>query len=166
PFLVDLIKERSDVGVQYVAHLLSVDPNAESIQRVMRAALRPESVRHSEEALLVNRIQQRNHCPLDDLVFQGSDRERAPSTVRLGYEHPPARQRPIRSPMDPIMQILEIALEVCLVVLPCQSIHTRGGVFLECGECLFEQVDVDVVEERGEPLLLPLLCDFPYAFQR
>src|SRR6516162_6013639 len=73
PFLVDLIEERSDVGVQYVAHLLAVDPDAESIQRIMRAAPRPESVRHSEEVLLVDRIQQRDHCPLDDLVFQGRD---------------------------------------------------------------------------------------------
>src|ERR1700730_17716815 len=57
-------------------------------------------------------------------------------------------------------------LEVCLVVPPSQSIHTRGGVLLECVEYLFEQVDVDVLEERGEPLLLPFPCNFPYALQR
>src|SRR5262249_62204311 len=60
----------------------------------------------------------------------------------------------------------ELALEVCLVVRPCQSVHTRRGVRLELVERLVEQVDADVVEERGEPLLLPFPCDFPYAFQR
>jgi hypothetical protein len=40
--------------------------------------------------------------------------------------------------MDSIVQILEITLEVCLVVSPRQSIHTRGGILLKCGECLFE----------------------------
>jgi hypothetical protein len=33
-------------------------------------------------------------------------------------------------------------------------------------ERLFEQVDADVVEERGEPFLLPFPRDFPYVFQR
>src|SRR6516162_5389936 len=64
------------------------------------------------------------------------------------------------------MQVLELALEVCLVIRPRQSVHTRRCVLLEFVERLFEQVDADVVEERGEPLLLPFLRNFPYAFQR
>ena len=64
------------------------------------------------------------------------------------------------------MQVLDIAIEVCLVVLPRQPIYTRCGILLEFEERLFEQVDADVVEERGELLLLPFLCDLPYAFQR
>ena len=64
------------------------------------------------------------------------------------------------------MQVLEIALEVCLVVLPRQPIHAGRGVLLEFEERLLEQFDADVVEERGEPLLLPFPCGFPYAFQR
>jgi hypothetical protein len=64
------------------------------------------------------------------------------------------------------MQILEIALKVCLVVLPRQPIHAGCSIRLEFEERFFEQIDVDVVEERGEPLLLPFSRDFPYAFQR
>src|SRR5262249_21947111 len=64
------------------------------------------------------------------------------------------------------MQVLELALEVCLVIRPRQSIHTRRCVLIEFVERLFKQVDADVVEERGEPLLLPFPCNFPYAFQR
>src|SRR5262249_49730670 len=54
------------------------------------------------------------------LVLQGSDRERALSAVRLGDVDPPTRQCPIRSSLDAAMKILERALEVCLVVRPCQ----------------------------------------------
>ena len=54
------------------------------------------------------------------------------------------------------MQVLDISLEAYLVVLPRQLIHTRRGILLGLVERLFEQVDVDVVEERGELLLLPL----------
>ena len=39
------IQERADVGVQYEAHLLAVDADAERIQRIVRAAPRPESIR-------------------------------------------------------------------------------------------------------------------------
>jgi hypothetical protein len=64
------------------------------------------------------------------------------------------------------VQVLKLALEVCLVVLPRQPIHARRGILLEFVERLFEQVDADVVEERGELLLLPFLRDLPYAVQR
>ena len=74
--------------------------------------------------------------------------------------------RPIRSPLDPRMQILEIALELRFVGLPGQSIHARRGLLLELMKCLAEQIDADVVQERGELLLLPLPCGLPYAIQR
>src|SRR6266516_4877113 len=127
---------------------------------------RPEPVRDSEEVLLVDRVQQRDHRPLDDLVLQGRDRERALPAVRLRYVDPPQRQCPIRSPLDPVMQVLELALEVRLVVRPHQSIHARRGILLKFVERLFEEVDADVVEKRGEPLPLPFPRDSPYAFQR
>src|SRR6266566_824762 len=76
------------------------------------------------------------------------------------------RRSPIRSPLDPVVQVLELVLEVCLVVLPRQPIHAGCSVLLEFEERPFEQVDADMMEERGEPLLLPFPRHFPYAFQR
>ena len=81
----------------------------------MLAALRSESVREPEEVFLVDRVQHRDSRPLDDLIFKGGDRERALPAVRLGYVDAPGRQGPIRSSMEPRMQIREIAIEVCLV---------------------------------------------------
>src|SRR3954451_9013593 len=49
---------------------------------------------------------------------------------------------------------------------PRQPIHAGCSVLLKLEERLFEQLDADVMEERGEPLLLPFPCHFPYAFQR
>jgi hypothetical protein len=57
-------------------------------------------------------------------------------------------------------------LEICLVVLPYRAIDTRGGFALERIERHSERIDVDVVEERSEPFLLPLPCRLPYALQR
>jgi len=64
------------------------------------------------------------------------------------------------------VEILEIALEVHFVVLPGHPIDSSGSFAFERVECHLERVDVDLVEKRGEPLLLPLPCGLPYAAQR
>ena len=68
--------------------------------------------------------------------------------------------------MDASMQVLEVALEVLPVIPPRQAVYPRCGVLFEFAERLNEQIDADVVEERGELLLLPFLCYSPYALQR
>src|SRR5437867_10136881 len=73
----------------------------ERIQRIVCAAPWPEPVREPEEVFLVDRAQQRSHCPLDDLVLKGCDRERTLPSIRLGNVDPPPRQSPIRSSVDP-----------------------------------------------------------------
>jgi hypothetical protein len=68
--------------------------------------------------------------------------------------------------MDASMQVLKIALKVLLVVPTCQPIHPGCSILLEFRECLCEVINTDVMEERGELLLLPLSCNLPYARQR
>ena len=68
--------------------------------------------------------------------------------------------------MDPVVQIHEVSLKIRLVVRPRQPVHARGGITLEREERFPEQVDAEVVEERGEPFLLPFPCYLPYAIQR
>ena len=63
--------------------------------------------------------------------------------------------------------VLEIALEVLFVIRPDQTIDARRGIaFLSSKNAIVEQIDADVVEERGEPFPLPLPCCLSYAFQR
>ena len=40
------------------------------------------------------------------------------------------------------------------------------GITLHCVKCRSQHGGVDVVQKRGEPLLLPLPCGLPYAVQR
>jgi hypothetical protein len=67
--------------------------------------------------------------------------------------------------MDPVVQVLDPAIEVRLVVLPCQSVRSGCSVPPEGKERRPQHRDVDVVEKRDEPFLLPLLRSFPYAVQ-
>jgi hypothetical protein len=64
------------------------------------------------------------------------------------------------------MQISEVSFKVCCISLPCQPIHPRGGFAFEREERSPEQINRDMVQERSEPLLLPLPCGLPYALQR
>ena len=67
--------------------------------------------------------------------------------------------------MDPSVQVLEVALQSRLVVLPRHAVHARGGMALERQERIPQQIDRYVVQQRGEPLLLPLPCSLPYTVQ-
>ena len=166
PFLVHRVEERLDVGVQYEAHLLArriPTQSASSASCVPRPGRNPYEIRRN--------FPRRSHsaarpppvgrsCPPGPRPRAGAAGHPAWGYRRAGTAVPD------RSSLDPVMQVLDLALEVCLVVPPRQPISARRGVRLEFVERLFEQVGADMVEERGEPLLLPLPCDFPYAFQR
>ena len=67
--------------------------------------------------------------------------------------------------MDPVVQVLDPAIEVCLVVLPCQSVRSGDSVPPEGIERRPQHRDVDMVEKRDELFLLPFPCSFPYAVQ-
>lgn len=129
----------------------------------MLAAPGPEPVREPEEVLLVDRIQHHHDRALDDLVLQRRNRQRALAAVRLRYQPPTRRLRPIRPPMDPLVQVFDPVIEVCLVVLPSQPVRPGGGVFPQSVERRPQQSGM--VEERGERLLLPSRRSFPYAAQ-
>jgi hypothetical protein len=52
------------------------------------------------------------------------------------------------------MQISEVSVKVCFVGPPRQPVHAGCGIAFEREERLLEQIDAEVVEERGELLLL------------
>src|SRR6516162_4292343 len=95
-----------------------------------------------------------------------SSRAATASGLCLPSAFPARWLRPIRSPVDLAVEVLEIGLEVRLVVLPCHPVHARSGLALEREERRPQCVDVEMVEKRGEPLFLPVPCSLPYAAQR
>ena len=73
------------VGVENEVHSLAANPDCQRVQRIVLATFRSEPVAEAEEIFLINGIQHRDGRPLDDLVLQGRDRERALFPVRLRY---------------------------------------------------------------------------------
>jgi len=63
--------------------------------------------------------------------------------------------------MNTAVQVCEPGLQLCLVLAPRHTVDARGGVSLEREKRLPQAVGVDVVKQRGEPFLLPLLRGLP-----
>jgi hypothetical protein len=121
-------------------------------------APRPEPVAEPQELRLVDRRQDRHHRRLDDLILHCGNAERPLPAIRLRDVHPSRWQRPIRSPMDPCVQVREVGLEGLRVARPCQPVGPGGGVRLRIKERRVQDVDADVMQERRE-LLLPVPGD-------
>ena len=155
PILTDRVEEPLNIGIDDPAHFRAADPGHQRIQRIMLAALGPESIREPEEFLLVNLVKYGGGRPLDDFVLERRHSERALSAIRLRYVPAAGWLRPIRSPMNSGMQVRKPLLKVGLVVLPFHAVHARRRISLEREKRQPEQVNRDVMEERGEPFFLP-----------
>ena len=92
----------------------------------MLASPRPEPVREAEEVRFVDGVQHLDRRTLDDLVFQRRDSERSLPPVGLGDVHPTHRLRPVRSPLQPFGEVLEVFLQ-CLAVVPPRLPSTPGA---------------------------------------
>src|SRR4030095_3161551 len=85
---------------------------------------------------------------------------------RLWDERPPRWLRPIRSAMQPRMQLLEVVLQVARVLLPRHSLDPGGRLSLQGMERGSKSIEAQVVKERRELHLLVLSCCLSYTFQR
>ena len=65
--------------------------------------------------------------------------------------------------MHLLVQSRKVDFKVLLVALPCCSIDSRSRFPLEAGVGFPQSIDRHIVEQSGEPFLLPLLCCFSYT---
>ena len=92
----------------------------------MLAATRPEPVREAEEVGFIDGVQHIDRRALHKLVFQRGHSERPLPPVGLGDEHSTNRLRSVRTPLQPIGEVLEILFQSLAVVPPRLAVHARG----------------------------------------
>src|ERR1022692_5252251 len=90
----------------------------------MRTASGSEPVGESPKVFLVDLVEDRNHSALDYLVFQRRDSQRPWFAVGLQDVDSPGGCCPIRSAVDPAMQIFESILQPGLILFPCHAVHS------------------------------------------
>jgi len=84
----------------------------------MWTAPRAESVREAEKVLFVDGVEHLDDGTLDDLVLQRGNAQRSLPPVRLLDVRPPYRLRSVRSPLQPLGQVLQVLSQLLAVVLP------------------------------------------------
>src|SRR5215831_10416521 len=67
--------------------------------------------------------------------------------------------------MDSVVEIGDPIFQSGLVLLPRHAVHSRRSLPLQSVKAVPEQSDSDMVEQCGEPFLLPLSCYLPYTAQ-
>src|SRR5258705_11254184 len=125
-----------DVGIKYVVHLLFHKRVRQRIQRLMLAASRTKTIREAEEVLLIDVVEDGDHCVLDDLVFQCGDPERPLPSVALLDVSPSRWKRPIRAAMHPAVQIGKPTLQPGFIRLPCHPIHAGSSLAFQRTEAI------------------------------
>src|SRR5271166_3842807 len=73
PAVIKAGEEVADVRIEYPVHLPPLDPGRERVQRIMRAAPRPEPIGETPEVHLIDGVEYLDDGPLDDLVLQRGD---------------------------------------------------------------------------------------------
>src|SRR5512144_1731052 len=80
PRMINLAEKVADVRIEHPVHPLPLDPDREGVQRIMRAAPRPEPIRETPEVHLVDGVEHLDDRPLNDLVLQRRDPQRPQAT--------------------------------------------------------------------------------------
>jgi hypothetical protein len=159
-------EEVADVRVQHPVHALTLDPDRQRVQRIMRRPPRPETVRETPEIHLVHGVKHLDDRPLNDLVFQRGDTQRPQTTVRLRYVRPATWLGPVASRLHPSVQVQEVSLQILPVLGPRHPVHPRRGLRTDRPIRRPEPTRCHVVQQRGEPRSLVPSRYLPHTIQR
>jgi len=166
PGVIQAGEEGAEIRVEHPVHLAVLDRDRERIQRVVRSASGPKPVGEPQEVRLVDGVQHLDYGALDDLVLQRGDPERPQPPVRLRDVHPARRLGPVRAPLNPPVQIAEVLLQLLPVGLPRLAVDPGGRPRAQRPIRAAEAIDIDVMQERGEPRVPVLRGDVPHTVQR
>ncbi len=164
---VEIVEEPADVGVNDPVDLPPFHSDRDGVERIVRPAPRPEAVAEPEELRLKDRYQNRiRHRPLENLVLQRRNAERSLPSILLGYEHPPGRRRPVRTPVYAGTEVGQSAFQSVRVGIPRHTVHARRRVLPQGMERIVQNIDRHMVEQRHKTLFRIPLRSLSYAVSR
>ena len=105
PSVVHVVEEPTNVSVEYPVHSLPQDAHVQRVQRLMRAASRPEAIRKAPKVHLVYFVEDGDDRLLNDLIFQRGDPQRTLPPVGFRNVHSPRRLGTVRPAVHPAVKI-------------------------------------------------------------
>ena len=151
PSGVNGIEEGSDVEIEHPVHTLRHQGLFEGRQGRVGAPSRPEAITEAQKIGLVDGVQHLGHRPLDNFVLKRGYAERPLATVAFRDIRAAHRLGPVLPAVDPVVQMLKIALQRLLVFRHRHPINPGTGCAPLPPECPFERGDVDVMQQCREP---------------
>src|SRR5260370_18479853 len=150
------IEEAPDIRVKHPVHLPPENADMESVQRVVLAASRPESVGEPEEVFLVDCFENRPDRLLNDFVRQAKNVQWPFRAVSLRNVGSSGGTRSVTAPVHLVVQVLQLLFKVFSVGLPRHAVDARRGVPFKPKVASLQEIDGDVMQQRSEPYTLAL----------
>jgi len=132
-----------------------MESHTQRIQRLVRAAPRPKPVRKALEVHLINLIENGHHGLLNDFVRQRRDAQRALPPVGLRYIDSSRGLCPVRTTVNPAVQIGKPTLQPGLILFPSHAIHPGRSLPLQRVKAVPEQIHAQMVEQSRETVPSP-----------
>ncbi len=145
PSVFDGVEKAADVCIEHPIGSFLRDPNKESVQRLVRATSRSESVGETQEIFLVDSIEDRYHTLLGNLVLQGSNAQRTKFAVCLADVSSFGRLSMVGSTMNALVKIRQALLQTIFVLLPCHTVYPGRCLTPERMEAFPKEVHRDMV---------------------
>ena len=105
PFVAHVVKEPTDVRIEYPIHTLSLDAHIQRVQRLVWTAPRAKPIRESPKVHLIDLVEDSDYRVLDDLIFQRRDAQRPLPAIGFRDIDSARRLSPICSTMHAAMEI-------------------------------------------------------------
>src|ERR1700733_14771634 len=120
-----MVKEPTNVCIEYPVHSLPLNAHIQRVQRLMWTASRTKSIRKAPKVHLVYLVEDRDHRLLDNLVFQRSNAQWSLPAISLRYVHSSRGLRPVSSTVHAAKEFGKPSLQALLILLPAHSVHAR-----------------------------------------
>src|SRR5712664_279381 len=124
--------------IEHPVHPLPLDAHRQCVKRLMWAASGTEPIRKALEVDLIYLVEDRHHGLLNDFVLQRRDAQRTLPSVSLRNKDSSRRFCPIRSTMNPAVQIDESILQPGFILLPRYAVYAGRSLTLKRVEAVSE----------------------------
>jgi hypothetical protein len=131
PSVVDGIEKGPDVSVEHPVHVPCGQTHEQSVQRIMRAAPRSETIRKPKKVHLVDGVEDRYQRVLNELILQGGNAKGTHASIRLGNVGPLGGPGTITPTMNTLVQVVQPGIQSFPVLSPGDAVNTRGGLSLK-----------------------------------
>ena len=154
--MINRVKEAFDISIHYPVHAFAGDRHAQCIECIVLAKTRPKAIAETEKTLLVDALQHPQHRLLDNLIFQRSDAQWPLLTVGLGNPQATRGMSSVGSPVNPIVEVRNVDLQVPLVFVPRYAVHADCRRSLQVEEAFGQTLFVDVMQQAVNLSVLSL----------